>query len=323
MSAAEAVKARPVRRAARLEAQRRWFPYILYGPTLTVLIILTIFPLLYSLYISFFDVSAGQVNRFVGFRNFGELLRDPVFWSATWLTIKITVMAVAAETVLGIALAFLFNTHLPGIGLLRFLMFIPMMLSPMVVAYFWKYLYDTSFGLINYLIGLLGGEPLSWFTEPALATLAIVIVDVWQWTPFVFLIMLAGLQGIPEQVLESASLVRSSLWFRFRWIYLPYLQSGLLIALLLRTIDAFKMFDSVYVLTGGGPGNLTTTLSLYAYRQGFQFFYTGKAAALSWLMVIMINVATIMLLRTLAVRRSSHAAPPPEPTRPYQEVLSP
>lgn len=282
----------------------RGFRLILYLPTLIFLILMTIFPLIFSIYISFFDYTLGQHMSFVGFGNYGSLLTGPAFWSALKITLQIAVLAVTIEIFLGIFIAFLFNTQMRGVSICRMIVFIPMMLSPLVVGFLWKHMFDAIFGIINYFFGLLGGpQTISWFTNVRLALLAIVIVDLWEWTPFVALLATAGLQAIPPKVAETVRLEKASLWLRFRVLYLPYLRFPLMVAVLIRSIDTLKIFDQVYVLTGGSPGESTVTLSMYVYRLGFNFFYTGKAAALSWLMAL-ISVGLLTILIRVLARKS-------------------
>jgi ABC-type molybdate transport system permease subunit len=175
-------------------------------------------------------------------------------------------------------------------GFFRLITFLPMMLAPLVVGLFWRFLLDQTFGLVDYLITLLGFQPIPWLIHPRFALISVVIVDVWQWTPFVVLLALAGLGTVPADLLEAAALDRASTWMKFCHIYWPYLRFPLLLALLFRSIDTPKMFDVPFILTRGGPGNFTTTLSFLGYRYHFQFFQIGMAAASSWV-VAMTQVA--------------------------------
>jgi multiple sugar transport system permease protein len=196
------------------------------------------------------------------------------------------------------------NRRLPGIGAIRLIIYLPMMMSPLVIGYFWKFILDGSFGVLNYLISFLGIPPQQWTIDLTLAKASIVLVDVWQWTPFVILILLAGLQSVPPQLYEAATLDRASTWMQFRRITLPYLATPILLALLFRTIDTFKIFDIVYVVTAGGPGDLTETLSVFAFYEGFKFSQLGRAAAISWLVVIVINILATVLIKMLTRQRS-------------------
>jgi multiple sugar transport system permease protein len=171
------------------------------------------------------------------------------------------------------------------------------------VGLFWRFLLDQTFGLIDYLITLVGLEPIPWLIHPRYALLGVIIVDVWQWTPFVVLLVLAGLGTVPANLLEAAALDRASAWMKFRHIYWPHLRFPLLLALLFRSIDTLKMFDVPFILTGGGPGNFTTTLSFLGYRYHFQFFQIGMAAAISWVVVIIINIVANIFVQLLTPKK--------------------
>lgn len=212
------------------------------------------------------------------------------------------VVGVTVELLLGIIVALVLNRSLPGMGVFQLIVYIPMMVSPLVMGYFWRFMFETTFGVINYLIGLIGLGPVPWLIAPNPALISILIVDVWQWTPFVVLLVLAGLQTVPPELYEVATLDRASWWMQFRRITLPYLKFPLLLALLFRTIDNIKLFDSIYIMTGGGPGDYTQNLSVMAYKIGFTYFQVGKAAALSWIMVIIVNILATILINNLTSR---------------------
>jgi len=276
-----------------------WLRRLLFLPTLIYLLVMTIFPLFYSLGVSLFDYTMGREARFIGLRNYADLLADPLVWQALRVTLQLTVMAVSLELILGVALGFVFYQQIPMISFLRLLVFMPMMLAPLVIGLFWRFLLDQTFGLVNFLLTTMGLAPVPWLIHPQFALFSVLIVDIWQWTPFVTLLTVAGLGNVPPELKEAAALDRASGWMRFRHIYWPYLRFPLLLALLFRTIDVMKMFDVPYILTGGGPGNFTTTLSLLAYRYHFQFFQIGKAAAIAWMVVILINIVTNLMIRWL------------------------
>lgn len=296
--------------SSQYDWQLKWLPRFLLIPTIVYLFVMTVFPLLYSLYISLFQTdTTGQNNVWVGLQNYGNLLGSGEFWYATFITIVITVIAVSIEVVLGIAIALLLNQRLRGMGLIRLIIYVPMMLSPLVIGYFWRYMLDSSFGVVSWMFNvtigkLLGLPPPQWFNDPVLATTGIILVDLWQWTPFVILLVTAGLQTVPDALYEAATLDRASRWMQFRRITLPFLTTALLVAILFRSIDTIKIFDTVYILTGGQPGDLTATMSVYIYKIGFTYFKVGEAAAFSWLMVILINVITTVILRWITRSRS-------------------
>jgi multiple sugar transport system permease protein len=304
---------------SRFDGQVRSFPWLTIVPTIALLVALTIFPLIYSLYISLNNYSLGGSRDWVWFANYGDLLSDRVFWRKTWFTLQITVIAVAIQLVLGLACALVLNKRLPGMGALRMIVYIPMMISPLVVAFFWRIMLDGSFGVFTWMavrVSDLFGEPIAkpqWTVDLTLAKASIIATDVWQWTPFVTLLMLAGLQAVPKQLYEAAELDRASKLMVFTKITLPYLKTPILLALLFRTIDTFKLFEIPYIITQGGPGDLTETLSLMAYNVGFEQSRIGMGAAISWLMVIAINVLATILIKALTRQRRQAAEAVDEP----------
>ncbi len=283
------------------------FPWLLMLPTIVLLIALTIFPLIYSLYMSLHNYTLGGAKDFIWFQNYDDLMSDRAFLRKIWFTLQITIFAVAIELVLGLLCALVLNKRLPGMGLLRMIVYIPMMLSPLVVAYFWRIMLDGSFGVFTYFADELGfGKP-QWTIDLTLAKASIVVTDVWQWTPFVTLLMLAGLQAAPAQLYEAAALDKASRWQTFTQITLPFLKTPILLALLFRTIDTFKLFEAVYIITQGGPGDLTETLSLTAYNVGFEQSLIGMGAAISWIVVIIINVLATLLILALTRQKKRTA----------------
>lgn len=293
----------PAHLESRFTGQLRSFPWLLIVPTVLLLVALTIFPLIYSLYMSLHDFTLGGAKTWVGLDNYREILGSRAFWRKTWFTLEITIFAVAIELLLGLLCAIVLNKRLPAMGLLRMIVYIPMMLSPLVVAYFWRIMLDGSFGVFTWFADELGfGKP-QWTIDLTLAKASIVATDAWQWTPFVTLLMLAGLQAVPQQLYEAAELDKAGRWMTFRSITLPYLMTPILIAVLFRTIDTFKLFEAVYIITQGGPGDLTETLSLMAYNVGFEQSRIGMGAAISWFVVVVINVLATLLIYMMARSR--------------------
>ncbi len=281
------------------------FPWLLFAPTIIYLVILTIFPLIYSLGVSLFQVTLGRPATFIGLSNYREILIDPAFWHAAAVTGVITIAAVTLEVVLGVVIGLILNRQLPGLGLVRLIVYFPMMLSPLVMGYFWRFMLDRSLGVVNWMLRVVGIHPLGWLIEAKLALVSIIMVDVWQWTPFVILLVMAGLQTVPPELYEISTLDRASTWMQFRRITLPFLRTPLMLAVLFRTIDTLKLFDTVFIMTGGGPGDFTQTLSVMDFKIGFTYFNVGKAAALSWLIVVIITVLATLLIQRLTVRPGS------------------
>jgi multiple sugar transport system permease protein len=279
-------------------------------PTLILLIAMNIFPLFYSLYLSFTNYSAiaRQIPVWIGFDNFSKILNDEQLWQYFATTGRYVLLSVGLQTIFGFGMAMLIREKFRGSGLLTTLILVPMMLSPVVVGLFWKLMYNPTFGYVNFLLGFtnagiapdfLAG---SWARQsiPGLALTAVVLVDVWMWTPFVMLLVLSGLKAIPDYLYEAAAIDRASSWFQFWRITLPQVAPLLLIAVLFRTIEAVKSFDLVMGMTGGGPGSQTELIAINLYRQAFQGqFRTGPASALAYIILIIIIAISNLYIRYL------------------------
>jgi multiple sugar transport system permease protein len=259
-------------------------------PTLVLLILWNIFPLFYSLFLSFTTYShSGKVPPvWIGTGNFDTLLSDPKVWAAFAVTGTYALLSVSFQAIIGFSLALLLRAKFKANGLLTTLILIPMMLSPVVVGQFWKLIFDPTKGIFNYIIGF-GNPSAAPVMLQTRALIAVVIADVWMWSPFVMLLCLSGLRAIPEYIYEAAAVDRASAWRKFRRITLPAVAPLLTLAVLFRTIEALKAFDLVMGLTGGGPGNTTETVSIQLYRMVFQGqARTGMASALAYIMLIVI-----------------------------------
>ncbi len=280
-------------------------------PTLVLLIAINIFPLFYSLYLSFTDYSAiaNKAPVWIAFENFSRLLNDESMWGFFSITGRYVVISVGLQLILGFALAMLVREGFFGSGIVTTLILVPMMLSPVVVGLFWKLMYNPTFGYFNYLIGFdnpstapdwlasrFAGQPV-----PGLALWAVIIVDVWMWSPFVMLLILSGLKAIPDYLYEAAAIDRASSWFQFWRITLPQVAPLMLIAILFRTIEAFnKSFDLVMGMTGGGPGTQTEVVAVSLYRLAFLGQWrTGRASALAYIVLVIIIAISNLYIRNL------------------------
>ena len=283
-----------------------WLVRLFLAPTLILLLLIAIFPLFWSLYLSFTQYSvikdADTGPTWVGLANYAKLLTDKNIWARFTTTAAFVVPAVAIELALGFALALLLNRSFYGRGVVMTLLLIPMMLSPVVVALFWRFMLRADTGVVNWFIRDL--LPLSekgvfWLTDLKVAVWSVVLVDVWMWTPFMMLITLAGLSAVPKYLYEAADVDRASTWFKFRHITLPIIGPLVLIGLLFRLIDTYRVFDTVYALTGGGPGRATQVLSVYIYQVAFRDFNTGLGSALGYIMLVVIIALANLLIRLL------------------------
>jgi multiple sugar transport system permease protein len=290
--------ARPGR--SRRRSDRR-LAVALISPAMLLLLAMSVFPLLWAVYLSFTDYSATRdvPAGFVGFDNYVNVLTSSEVHARALTTLIYVVGAVTLQTVLGFGIAYLISRRTRGRGLVTTLFLVPMMLSPVVVGLFWRFMLDTQFGVVNSILGSLGLGQVEWLTQQRTAMLSLIIVDTWQWTPFIMLIALAGLTAVPRHLYEAASIDRASEWFRFRHITLPMVWPLLLIAVMFRAIEAFRLFDLVYILTSGGPGVSTETLSFHVYKVAFLGFNTGTASAYGILMVLVVIVLAQLYLRYL------------------------
>jgi multiple sugar transport system permease protein len=278
-------------------------PYLLVAPALAVLLALSIYPLLYSITVSLQQETASGVVWTLG--HFKRLATDNFFRTAMAHTVVYAMAALTCEFVLGLGLALLLNQQIRGRGVFRASLLVPMMLPTVVVGVVWRLMLNPNFGAINGTLRHLGinTERLTWTASPRLAFLAVIAVDVWQWTPFVFLVLLAGLQAIPQEPYEAALIDGSSRWQTFRHVTLPLLKPAILIVLLLRTMDLLRVFDQVFILTEGGPGFATELISLYIYRTAFRFSDFGYAAAMSFVLLALTNVVSVFYLKLLQDER--------------------
>jgi multiple sugar transport system permease protein len=283
----------------------RSLPYLLIAPTVAVLVALSIYPLFYSVKISL-QTGSGEGVRWT-FVNFARLASDKFFLEALAHTFIYAAVALTFEFLLGLGLAIMLDRSLRGRTLFRSALLIPMMLPPVVVGVVWRLMLNPDFGAVNGTLKSAGvnTEALTWTASPTLALASVIAVDIWQWTPFMFLVLLAGLQAIPQEPYEAAVIDGSSAWQTFRHVTLPLLQPAILIALLLRTMDLLRVFDQIFILTQGGPGFSTETVSLYIYRTAFRFFDFGYAAAMSFVLLLLTNIVSVGYIRLLQRQESA------------------
>ncbi len=263
----------------------RALAWLFVGPTILLLLAINIFPLVWTVYLSFTNFAANKPNaevKWVGLRNYERILTDPDVWANMQTTAHFLVWTIFFQVLIGFTLAWLINRKFRGNDLVTTLIVIPMMLSPAVVGNFWTFLYQPQIGLVNYVVELVTGTPANSFSmlgPGGLAPWSIVIVDTWMWTPFVMLICLAGLRSIPDYIYEAAEVDRASKWRQFWTITIPMVLPFLMLAVLFRGIENFKMFDMVTLLTGGGPGNETLVASIELKREAFEKWRTGYSSA--------------------------------------------
>jgi multiple sugar transport system permease protein len=263
-------------------------------PTIAFLIIFNIFPLLYSLAFSFttYRASLNTPAEFVGLQNYRELLSNPDIWSNFTITAQYVILSVGGQMLIGFGLALLLNRKFKLKGLVTTLLLLPMMLSPAVVGLFWKLLYDPSWGPINYALGI---GKFEWLSNPTNALIATALTDIWMWAPFVMLLSLAGLSAVPKHLYEAAAIDRAGAWYTFTRITLPLVAPLLLIALIFRTMEAFKTFDLPFVMSTAS----VQTVSIRLYQMAFQSWDTGRASALAYIVLIVVVAITNIYVKYL------------------------
>ena len=264
-------------------------------PAAIWVLIFTIFPLLYAIYTSLFSYRFGKINQFVGFVNYIRLWTDPNLLGALYITVIFVAVTVTTEMIVGFGLALLFNREIKGKNIFRAIMTLPLFATPVAMGFLGITLYYESNGPLNNFITLLGGLGIPWLSSPDWAPVSIMILDIWQWTPFVFLVALAGLQGLPEDLYEAARVDGGSGWQLFRTITLPLMTPILWLILLLRLVESFKVFDFPASLTLGGPGRATEVYSLFTYRTALRFFDHGFAATQGFLLLFIVMLIVTLL----------------------------
>lgn len=290
-----------------LKAPERRGP-LLVAPAIIVLFVMNIFPLLWSFGLSFFNYRANRVTEpdFVGFRNYERVLTDDDVWERFQTTAIIVGSSVLLQLIVGFLLALLFARQFPLRRILMMLVLTPMMLSFVSVGVFFKLYYEPTFGLVSYAVNAFTDTPFALLATPEGALAGIILADAWMWSPFVMLLVLAGLVSVPKYLYEAAEIDRASTWRRFRTITFPYIKSLLLLAVLFRTIETFKIFDIIYIITEGGPGTATESVAVNVYRIAFQNFRTSQSAAYGYIILFMVIVLTNLYLYSVN-RRTQEA----------------
>jgi multiple sugar transport system permease protein len=287
---------------------RRGFPYWLLLPALVILALVVAYPLGYSFSKSLTNLHlTSPLNENVGFRNYSEIFSDREFWNSAKLTGIFVVFAVALETVIGYWLATVLARLAKARRWLLPAVLLPMMVTPVVMGLMWKYMLSEDFGVVNWLFETVGLPTRDWLSEPGTALGTLIAIDVWMWTPFMALIFLAGILSLPREPFEAAAIDGAGRWLTLRSITLPLMRKVIVVALLLRSVDALQTLDVLFVTTKGGPGIKTELLSYYSYKQGFEFFDMGYALALSWVLVAVTLVIAVIYTRFMPKRSTQIA----------------
>jgi multiple sugar transport system permease protein len=273
-------------------------PYLVMAPGMLLLMLFAIYPTVFLIKISFQKYSPINPDKpFIGFDNYSQLFQDASFWNALKVTTIFVVSTVLLEFIIGMALALILNRLTKGQRIFQSLILLPIAMAPTVVGLLFRFMLNNQYGILNYFMEVLGMSRIPWLSEMHLALPALILTDVWQWTPFMMIILLAGLKGISTEPQEAAMIDGASSWQIFRYITIPQLSKIIYIAVLLRTIDSFRIYDTIYMMTKGGPVNVTSTLSWIVYDKGFKFLEFGYGAAICVVLLIIVVILLNLVLK--------------------------
>jgi multiple sugar transport system permease protein len=290
----------------RLGAADRGFKYWIIAPAIFILLLIGLFPLIYSFVVSFQGITMmSQDTSFQGLANYARLFSDARLWKAVGHTAIFSAIALPVELVFGLAMAYLFLDRMPGRQIFIGLLLLPTVISPIVAGATWRLLFDNRYGPINEIIGWFAGAPVPiiWIVNPKTVYPAILTCEIWQWTPFMFLILLAALSNVDKSQLEAAELDGARWRMTFFTIVLPAIWPVMTIAILIRGLDLVRLFDIVWGLTQGGPGTMTETISIYTYSAGFKQFETSYTAAIAFLVIVILTAIVTWALKRLEIAR--------------------
>jgi multiple sugar transport system permease protein len=275
---------------------------------LIYILIWRIFPLVYTVFLSTqsWNIMYRREASFYGLRNYLELAADTRFHHALFISFFFMFVATAIEVMIGTVLAVVMDEVLRGKGILRGIILLPMFLNPVAVGTIWKILYEPSLGPLNYFVQLLGGEKVNWLGSSSTALWAILVADIWQWSPFIFLLVLSALQGIPKSLVEAAKIDGAGDFMIFRKITLPMIMGTIFVAALLRAMDAFRVFPKIYIMTGGGPGQSTESASILVLKTAFRYFEVGYGASMTIVMLILLMIVYGFYFNQKAVRAKTN-----------------
>ncbi|MGB9780348.1 MAG: carbohydrate ABC transporter permease [Caldanaerobacter sp.] len=293
----------PLHHPRKIYLNEQLLGYFLVSPALTCIVLVALYPVLNTFKLSLYNMQLQLIGlmHFVGLQNYISLFHDSRFWSATFNTIVFTIVSVSLELILGMIMALLMNKSFRGTGLVRAAVLIPWAIPTVVSALMWKFIYNDQFGILNDILMKMGliDHYKAWLGTPSLALGAAIFADVWKTAPFMGLLLLAGLQNIPNELYEAATVDGAGSIRQFFTITLPLLKSTILVALIFRTLDAFRVFDLIFVLTGGGPGNSTEVLSIYAYKTLFRNLDFGMGSAIAVIIFIFVFIFAMFYIRLL------------------------
>ncbi|MEZ2133074.1 MULTISPECIES: carbohydrate ABC transporter permease [unclassified Sinorhizobium] len=282
------------RRSKRSRLAPNYWPFVV--PALIVIAAVIVFPWVFTLWMSVNSWTLGGSQVFAGLDNYARLATDARFWESLWHTMLYTVLSVVAPLFLGTLAALIFDAQFPLRGFLRGVFVMPMMATPVAIALVWTMMFHPQLGVLNYLLSFVGIGPLEWIYNQASVIPSLVLVETWQWTPLVMLIVLGGLAAVPREPYESAEIDGANAWQKFRYLTLPMIAPFLMIAVIIRSIDAVKSFDIIYAMTQGGPGTASETINIYLYNTAFAYYDIGYGSAMAVVFFVIIVALSFILL---------------------------
>jgi len=296
----QAVAAQPALR--QRHRRERWVSVAFLTPAVVFLLVTSVYPLLYSLWLSFHTWNMMIPNShpvWYGLENYRNLWESDAFRNSVKVTVIFVMVSVSIEFIFGMGLALLATSRIRALGLIRTVLLIPLMMAPVVAGVLWRTLFHSTYGVVNWLLDLVGIGPQPWLGSPSQALPAVITVEIWQSLPVVAFVLAAGIQSLPVDLYKAAAVDGASSWQIFRRITLPLLRPVIIVVLLLRIMDAFEVFDIVFTMTYGGPGQTTELLSMLIYKTGLRFFQIGQASAMSWIFLIVIFAISLFFIRKL------------------------
>lgn len=273
-------------------------PFLMVSPALIFTALLIFFPIIYAVLLSLTKWTAGGgVAGFVGLKNFEQMFKDPIFWIALWNTIKLFIGCLIFETIIGIYLGILLNKEVRGQKIIQALILIPSIIASVAIGMMWIQIFDPTLGMANYFIKSLGLKPLVWLGDPKTVLISLGIIDIWEWSPFMALIITGGMKALPTEPFEAAQIDGASWWQTLFYITLPLLRPVIMVAILLRSVDLIRFFDTVYIMTQGGPNNASTTLNVYSYQQGFNYLNMSYGSALMIFLFVLVMLLSFVITK--------------------------
>jgi multiple sugar transport system permease protein len=273
-------------------------------PAVIMLALFTLFPIVYSIRTSFLSwnlIKPHLGKRFIGFDNYVKMFSDPRFWNSLKISFIFVAGSTCLSTALGLGIAMLLNRSFKGNVFFRLVFLLPMFITPVVVGIMWRFMLNAELGLVNYLLSLVGIKQVGWFSHHVLALTTVMLIDVWEWTPFVILICLSGLQSLPHEPFEAAVIDGANGWKIFRFITIPLIKPLLLTVIIIRTMDTFRVFDIIFVTTRGGPGVTTENLNLYGFINAFEYYHVGYSTTITFFLLIMIILISMFYTKMIKV----------------------